>query len=181
MRLLCALLAVCGPLASEPLPAGGRLTLDTVQDGSGAGPCLVIRGLPRGPRACARAPSERVPAVHRPVSAGPFVRVSRHAPVELYGETGPRVEQVIVRYAGPWRGERMTYATLLRVHDPLVLSAEGIRRPFGVYYARIPARARRAWADAYTDRGFRLGTADFSRMLRSRRPYVAFLSRYPQP
>jgi hypothetical protein len=180
MRLICALLSICGPLAAEPLPGGGRLTLDTLRDDSGAGPCLVIHGLPGGPRACARAPSERVPAVRRPVSAGPIVRATRRAPVELYGETGPRVRQVVVRYTGPWRGERMVYATLLRAHDRFALALARIRRPFGVFYARIPPTARRAWADALTGQGHRLGTADFSRMLRAPGPSVSFLQ-HAQP
>src|SRR5919107_4668793 len=117
MRLLCALLSICGPLASEPVPGGGRLTLDTIRDDSGAGPCLVVRGLPGGRRGCARAPSERVPPVRRPVSAVGIMRARRGAPAELYGETGPRVARVVVRYAGPWRGRRTTHATLLRVTD----------------------------------------------------------------
>jgi hypothetical protein len=175
MPFLCALLALCGPLATEPLPGGGRLVLDTIRDGSGAGPCLVIRGLPLGPRGCARAPSERAPAMRRPISAGPIVRASRHAPVELFGETGPRTRLVVVRYTGPWRGERMSYATLLRIADPFALAAAGIRRPFGVFYACIPGSARRAWADALTGRGYRLGTADFSRLLAGRHPQRNFM------
>lgn len=179
MRLLCALLSLCGPLATEPLPGGGRLTLETLRDGSGAGSCLVIHGLPGGPRACARAPSERVPAVHRPVIAGPIVRVTSRAPVELYGEVGPRVRQVVVRFSGPWRGERMVYATLLRAHEPFRLALAGIRRPFGVFFARIPPRTRHAWADAYTGGGFRLGTVDFSHLLAGRHFIRNFLMTAP--
>jgi hypothetical protein len=174
MRLLCALFAFCGgPLASEPLPGGGRLTLHSVRDA--AGPCLVIRGLPGGPRACARAPSERVPAVHRPVSRGPIVRLSRHSPAELYGETGPGVDRVIVRYGVPGRSGQTVRAMLLRARDPLRLAFARIRRPFGVYYARIPGQARRAHAVALDSRGRRLGSADFSKLLRSRGPFVALL------
>jgi hypothetical protein len=181
MRILCALLAMCGPLATEPLPDGGRLVLDARRDGSGAGPCLLIRGLPRGPRACARAPSERVPAVRRAVSAGPIVRIARRGPVELYGETGPRVREVIVRYRGPWRGERIAYATLLEARDPWTLAADRIRRPFGVFYARIPGKARVAWADAYAGRGDRLGTASFARQLADPHVRHNFLMTWPSP
>lgn len=169
MRILCALFAMCGPLAAEPLPDGGRLILDSRPDGSGAGPCLAIRGLPGGPRGCARAPSERVPSVRRAISASAIVRAARRGPVELWGETGPRVREVIVRYAGPWRRERAVRATLLQARDPWALAANGIRRPFGVFHARIPGKARVARADASAGppagRGRRLGSASFSRLL----------------
>lgn len=179
MRILCALLAVCGPLATEPLPDGGRLVLGSRPDGSDAGPCLVIRGLSGGPRGCARAPSERVPPVHRAVSAGPIVRLARRGPMELYGETGPRVRRVLVRYRGPWRGERTVHATLLEARDPWTLAAEAIRRPFGVFHARIPGRASAARADAYSGRGLRLGTASFSRLIADPHVQRSFLMTGP--
>jgi hypothetical protein len=183
--LLAAALASCSeeradrpapsPLATEPLPGGGRLELHAVQDAGG--PCIVIRGLAGGPRACGRAPSERVPAVHRPVSAGPIVRRSADSPVELYGETGPRVTQVIVRYTGSGRRERTVRATLARATDPRSLAAARIRRPFGYFVATVPGTTRRAWADARSASGHLLGTADFSRLLADRHPTTVFLQR----
>jgi hypothetical protein len=175
--LVTALLsaAVPGPLASEPLPGGGRLELHVLRDAGG--PCIVIRGLPGGPRACGRAPSERVPQVRRQISAGPIVRRSAGSPVELYGETGPRVAEVIIRYAGPRGCERTAHATLARALDPLALSEARIRRPFGYFVAKVPGSVRRAWADARTRSGDLLGSADFSKLLADGRPTTVFLQR----
>jgi len=164
-----------GPLATEPLPDGGRLELHASPDAGG--PCIVIRGLPGGPRACGRAPSERVPQEHRSISPGPIVRRSARSPVELYGETGPRVAQVIIRYAGGRRRERIVYATLARATDRRALSAARIRQPFGYFVATVPGTVRRAWADARTGSGEPLGSADFSKQLADGHPTTVFLRR----
>lgn len=166
-----------GPLASEPLPGGGRLELRARQDAGG--PCIVIRGLPGGPRACGRAPSERVPEVRRPISAGPIVRPSAGSAVELYGETGPRVVQVSIRYTAPRGCERTVQATLARATDRRSLSVARIRRPFGYFVATVPGSARRAWADARTGSGRRLGVADYSKLLADKRPTTVFIERAP--
>jgi hypothetical protein len=177
--LVSALLSVAasGPLASEPLPGGGRLELRVREDAGG--PCIVIRGLPGGPRACGRAPSERVPEVRRPISAGPIVRPSAGSAVELYGETGPRVAHVSIRYTGPRGCERTVHATLARATDRRSLSVARIRRPFGYFVATVPGSARRAWADARTRSGRLLGSADFSKRLADKRPTTVFIERAP--
>ena len=164
-----------GPLATEPLPGGGRLELHARHDLGG--PCIVIRGLPGGPRACGRAPSERVPPVRRPISRGPIVRRSAGGPVELYGETGPRVTRVTIRYIGRRYRERTVQATLARATNRRALSAARIRRPFGYFVATVPGNARRAWADARNASGDLLGSADFSRLLADAHPMTAFLER----
>jgi hypothetical protein len=175
--LVTALLsaAVPGPLASEPLPGGGRLELHVRHDAGG--PCIVIRGLPGGPRACGRAPSERVPQVRRQISAGPIVRRPAGSPVELYGETGPRVAEVIIRYAGPHGCERTAHATLARATDRRSLSAAGIRRPFGYFVATLPGPVRDARAEARSRSGNLLGRANFSKLLADGRPTTVFLER----
>jgi hypothetical protein len=167
--------AVPGPLASEPLPGGGWLELHVRHDAGG--PCIVIWGLPGGPRACGRAPSERVPQVRRSISAGPIVRRSAGSPVELYDETGPRVAEVIIRYAGPHGCRRTAHATLARATDRRSLSAAGIRRPFGYFMATVQGRVRHAWADARSGSGHLLGSVNFSRLLADGRPTTVFLER----
>ena len=162
-----------GPLATEPLPGGGLLELHASHDAGG--PCIVIRGLPGGPRACGRAPSERVPRERRPVSAGPIVKRSARGPVELYGETRARVARVTIRYIGSHCVERTVRATLARATDRRALSAARIREPFGYFVATVPGTVRRAWADARTASGDLLGSADFSTLLADRRPTTVFL------
>ncbi len=163
------------PLATEPLPGGRELELHVRQDA--AGPCIVIRGLRGGPRACGRAPSERLPEVHRPVSAGPIVRRSENSPVELYGETGPRVATVTIRYVTPRRRERIIHATLARATDRSALAAARIRRPFGYFVATVPGGVRRASAEARSASGALLGSADFSELLADGLATTVFLAR----
>jgi hypothetical protein len=183
MRLLLAIATVFvadpagnPPLDTEPLPRGGQVELYVRQDAGG--PCIVIRGLRGGPRACGRSPSERVPEVHRPVSAGPIVRRSKNSPVELYGETGPRVAEVVVRYVA--RGcEGSVHATLARATDRRALAAARIRRPFGYFVATVPGGVRRASAEARSASGELLGSADLSRRLADGLATTVFLERGP--
>jgi hypothetical protein len=165
------------PLATEPLPGGGRLALHVRHDAGG--PCIVIRGLPGGPRACGRAPSERVPEVRRAISAGPIVRRSAGGPVELYGETSARVTDVVIRYTGATHRERMVHATLARATARHALEAAGIRRPFGYFVATVPGTTRQARAEARAASGQVLAGADFSRLLADGRPTTVFLERGP--
>src|SRR5215207_5460553 len=141
-----------GPLATEPLPDGGRLELHASPDAGG--PCILIRGLPGGPRACGRAPSERVPQEHRSISPGPIVRRSARSPVELYGETGPRLAQVIIRYAGGRRRERIVYATLARAAwQRRLLEAARRRTPYdGLPTAGPPVGPRNSSSPARASR-----------------------------
>ena len=117
------------------------------------------------------------PAVHRPISAGPIVRRSAGSRVELYGETGARVAQVSIRYAGPRGCERIASATLARATHRRSLSAARIRRPFGYFVATVPGTVRRVWADARSGSGHLLGSADFSKPLADGRPTTVFLER----
>jgi hypothetical protein len=118
-----------------------------------------------------------VPPVHRPVSAGPIVRRSAGSPVELYGETVPRVARVVIRYGGPGFRERTVEATLARATDPHRLAAARIRRGFGYFVATVPGSTRRARADARSASGCLLGSADFSKLLGDEHPMTAFLMR----
>ena len=96
-------------------------------------------------------------------------------PSSSYGETGPRVAQVIIRYAGPHGCRRTPHATLARATDRRSLSAAGIRRPFGYFVATVPGRVRNARADARSGSGHLLGSANFSRLLADGRPTTVFL------
>jgi hypothetical protein len=165
------------PLATEPLPGGGQLELHVRQDAGG--PCIVIRGLAGGPRACGRAPSERLPEVRRAISAGPIVRRSKGSPIELYGETGPRVAGVIIRYVSPRERERTVHATLARVTDRRALAAGQIRRPFGYFVGTVPGGVRSASAAARSASGEPLGTADFSPLIADGLATTVFLERGP--
>jgi hypothetical protein len=165
------------PLATERLPGGGQLELHVRQDAGG--PCIVIRGLAGGPRACGRAPSERLPEVRRAISAGPIVRRSEGSPIELYGETGAHVAGVIIRYVSPRERERTVHATLARVTDRRALAAAQIRRPFGYFVATVPGGVRHASAEARSSSGELLGSADFSTLLADGLATTVFLEREP--
>lgn len=136
------------------------------------GPCIVIEGLPGGARACGRAPSERVPAVRRPIGGGVIVRRTRRSRVEIYGETTAVVKRIVLRYALPGAGLRTGRPTLIRVVSPFALSAAGISEPFGYFVGSVPAGSRRVVAEARDRFGRRLGNAHFSRLIRDMPPRV---------
>lgn len=137
-----------------------------------AGPCIVVTGMPGGPRACGRAPGEREPAVERAISAGPIVRRSSRSPFEVYGETRADVGQVVLRYTLPRGGRGTSRATLVEAADAGALAAAGIREPFGYFVGQVPGDAQDVVAEASERSGRRLGAADFSGVMRSMHPTV---------
>jgi hypothetical protein len=82
-----------------------------------------------------------------------------HVPV-VAGTVAASVARVVVR--SEIDGRLRQHATaLVRVRDPELLDAIGVRRPFGRYLAEVPAAARAATAEAQGARGRTLGLAFF--------------------
>ena len=150
------------------------LELFAVNDAGG--PCIVITGLPDGPRACARAPGERVPAVRRHISAGPIVRRSIRSGVEVYGETSAEVDRVLLRYRLPGGRRATTRATLIEADSAAARAAAGIDEPFAVFVGQIPSRARHVVAEGQDRSGHTLGRAQFSGLMRDGRATTAFVA-----
>ena len=86
-------------------------------------------------------------------------RTPGHLPV-VAGTAAARVARVVVRSEIDGRLRRHESA-LVRVRDPKLLRAIGVRRPFGRYLAEVPAGARAATAEARGARGRTLGLAFF--------------------
>lgn len=174
-------LALIGPacpgrdalLGSARTPGGARIQLTAVWDA--AGPCLHVDGLPGGPRGCGRAPSERVPPARAAIGGGVFAQRSPHAPLELYGETAPDVQRVVVRYRlhGDRAGARA--ATLIRASHAGALRRAGIRGPFGYFVAFAPPRAQDVIAEARDASGALLGRLRYDGIIRSLHP-TAFIA-----
>jgi hypothetical protein len=120
MRLLCALLAVCGPLASEPLPGGGRLTLDPSETEAARVPATSSAAslAAGGVRACAeRARTGRAsPDQRRPDR-------SRHA---------PRTRRALRRdRSARAAGDRPPQIHIWRLEDGKVLEHWSVRDDLG--------------------------------------------------
>ena len=100
------------------------------------------------------------------------MRRSPDAPLELYGETLAKVEQVVLRYRlpGGWVGRR--FATLIRVTDRSALDAAGIRKPFGYFVGTVPPRAREVYAVALDHSAQKLGRLAYDRLARDMPPRV---------
>ncbi len=136
------------------------------------GPCLVVDGLPGGPRACGRAPGERVPAAAGAIGGPAIVRRSPDAELELYGETSAAVRRVVLRYRLPAGRRGRRRATLIRADDAVALRAARIREPFGYFAGSVPPRARDVMAVALDASGEELGRLAFDRIARDMHPTV---------
>jgi hypothetical protein len=150
-------------LARGRAPDGTRIVLDARPDA--AGPCIAIRGLPGGERACGRAPSERGPPAQAPISGPAYVQRSPDSRIELYGEAAAEVSEVVVNYRIAGRARRSRTA-LIPVRDSGALRAAGIGEPFGYFVAFIPARARRPVVEARDGRAT-VGRQSFGAILKS--------------
>jgi hypothetical protein len=128
------------------------------------GPCLVIAGLPGGPRACGRAPSERVPATDAALGGPVVARRSPVARLEVYGETAPEVRVVVVRYRLPVGRSGEREATLIRAEDPTALRAARVPEPFGYFTGAVPAPASRVTAVALDASGEAIGRLGFDQV-----------------
>jgi hypothetical protein len=86
-------------------------------------------------------------------------RTAGHVPV-VSGTVAPSVARVVVRSEIGGRLRRHP-AALVKVRDPELLRAIGVRTPFGRYLAEVPASARAASATALGPRRRTLGLAFF--------------------
>ena len=136
------------------------------------GPCLVLTGLPGGPRACGRAPSERVPAKSAPLGGPVIARRSPEADLEVYGETSPSVRRVVVSYRLPDGRAGRRRATLIRAEHRGSLRAARVRDPFGYFFGALPPEARRVVAVALDRSGAKLGRLGFDPIVRTMHPTV---------
>jgi hypothetical protein len=156
------------------MTAGQRLELWASRDD--AGPCIVIVGLPGGPRACGRAPSERVPQAEKAIGGPAIVRRAPRAPIELYGETSPEIKHVIVHFRLGKDPPRQRRATLIRVEHRSALRRARIREPFGYFIGSVPSSAHDVVAKAFDSTGTERGQLEFDRVINSMAPR-AFLLR----
>jgi hypothetical protein len=163
MTAIALALTLPGPAVELGTARGIRLS--AVQDD--AGPCLLIRGLPGGTRACGRPPGRAA------IRGDAIVRRRAPAPLELYGAASAAVGHVVVRYRLPdgTRGQRR--ATLIRVDDRAALAKARIGRPFGYFLAAVPRRAGDITAVAPG------ATFDFDGIARSMHPTVFIAHRDP--
>ena len=130
-------------LASGRAPDGRRIRLTAFSDA--AGPCLALRGLPRGPRQCGRAPSEEIPP--GPVMrADSIAQITPESRLELYGALRPAVKRVIVRFRLRSGVYTRRSASIIRVDNRSALCAAEIRKPFGYFIAFVPPGARQVVA-----------------------------------
>ncbi len=151
-------------------PAGRELQLYAW--GDDAGPCLYLAGLPGGTRGCGRAPSERLPPSFAAIDGPAIVKLPGRAPLELYGETGPRVHRVVLRYRLRQGHRSRLEALLLRIRNRAALAAAGIRRPFGYFVGMVPRRATQVVAEARDRPGETLDRFEFDRVVSSMHPTV---------
>lgn len=140
--------------------------------GDAAGPCLYLAGLPGGTRGCGRAPSERLPPSGAAIGGPAIARRPAGAPLELYGETGPAVHRVVLRYRLREKRRGRREAVLIRVRARAALAAAGIRRPFGYFVGMVPRKARQVVAEAQDHSGGTLGRLEFDRIVSSMHPTV---------
>lgn len=136
------------------------------------GPCIYIAGLPGGTRGCGRAPSERVPPFRAAIGGPAIVRRPSAAPLELYGETSPAVDSLLLRYQLSDRGRARRPAVLIRISDRSALRAAGIRRPFGYFVGMVPRQAKQVVAEARGRSGEVLGRFAFDRLAARMHPTV---------
>lgn len=155
-------------LACGGAPDGRRIRIGAFRDA--AGPCLVIFGLPAGPRQCGRAPSERIPP--GPTIGGAVIaRITRESHLELYGETRPAVRRVTVRFRLPSGQRRRRTATIIRVEDRDALREAQIRKPFGYFAAFVPPQARKVVAVGRDADGVALGRLRYDPIVDSLHPH----------
>lgn len=149
--------------------SGDEVQLYSFRDAGG--PCIYIAGLPGGTRGCGRAPSERVPQFRRAIG-GPAIVRPPEGPLELYGETSPAVDLLVLRYQLPDRGRARRRATLVRMRERSALRAAGIRRPFGYFVGTVPRQAKQVVAEARGESGEVLGRFAFDGIISSMHPTV---------
>ncbi len=150
--------------------SGQEVQLYSVRDAGG--PCIYIAGLPGGTRGCARAPRERVPPFRAAIGGPAIVRRPSRAPLELYGETAPAVDLLVLRYQLPDGDRARRPATLIRISDRSALRAAGIRRPFGYFVGTVPRQAKQVVAEARGGSGEVLGRFVFDRLAAGMHPTV---------
>lgn len=158
------------PMGCARTPAGTAINLYWIRELGG--PCLIITGLPGGPRACGRVPSERVPPTRAAIGGPVIVRRSPAAKLEVYGETGPNVTRVVLRYRLPGGRPSIRSATLIGVRDEVTLRRARVREPFGYFIGAVPPRAMRVAAMALDESGEVLGRLSFDEIERSLHPTV---------
>jgi hypothetical protein len=154
-------------LASGKAPDGRRIRITAFSDA--AGPCLTIRGLPRGPRQCGRAPSEEIPPGPT-MRADAIAQITPESRLELYGALRPAVKRVVVRFTLP-SGDHVRSASIIRVEDRSALSAAEIREPFSYFIAFVPPGARQVVAIGRNDRGRVLGRLRYDPIVNSLHPH----------
>lgn len=170
-----------GPIKDATLLACGTTPKGPVELWAwrdGAGPCVVVVGLPGGPRGCARAPSERVPPSEAALGGPAIVRRTARGPLELYAETGPSVAQVVVSYRRADNGQVRRTATVIKVDDGEALRAARIQSPFGFMVTSVPGSATRVTAEGRDDAGAARGRLRFGPVIESMHP-TAFLLTEP--
>ena len=161
-------------LACGETPGGQKVEIWASADD--AGPCIVIVGLPDGPRACGRAPSERVPPSEKAIGGAAFVQRTQGGRLELYGETGPEVRRVMLHSQHGKDSARQRAATLLQASDRRALQAAHIREPFGYFVGSVPSSAHDVVAEALDNTGAARGRVHFDPVIESMHPTAFLLS-----